>query len=195
MSAPFGRLPTRFEPASGDTGKVAIILPGSGYSPAFPLLEFGRQALMQHGWTVQQVWWDSESFDDLDRARLWVDAQAEAAVTAEKDAERLLLMGKSLGTLAAEVAVRHDLPAVWFTPLLNAAIAADAHRRATRPMLLVGGTADKSWDGALAAQLSDFVLEIPDATHFMDLPDDAVRTAEILVEVVRAVDAFLTRLG
>lgn len=193
MAAPFGGLPTRFSPDAGDRGKVAIILPGSGYSPAHPLLEFGRQALLQHGWTVQQVWWDQPQTDDLEPED-WVMAQADAALDAEA-AERFLLMGKSLGTMAAGVAASRDLPAVWLTPLLTRPRCVEGHRRATQPALLVGGSADPAWDGELARQLSNDVLELPDATHFGHIPDDAVRSVELHVDVARAIDAFLARLG
>jgi hypothetical protein len=193
VAAPFGGLPTRFSPDAGDSGKVAIVLPGSSYSPAHPLLEFGRQALLQHGWTVQQVWWDQPETEELEPED-WVTAQAVAALVAEV-AERFLLMGKSLGTMAAGVAARRNLPAVWLTPLLTRPRCVEWHRAATQPALLVGGSADPSWDGELARQLSDDVLELADATHFAHVPNDAVRSAELHVDVARAVDAFLTRIG
>jgi len=187
VAQPFGGVPSRFEPDSG-TGKLAVILPGSGYSPAHPLLEFGRQALLQHGWVVQQVWWDQ-----IERGQIepedWVVSQAEAVLeTAPADVE-VLLMGKSLGTMAAGVAASRGLPAVWFTPLLSRPRCVEWHRSATQPALLVGGTADPDWDGALARQLSGDVLEVEGATHFMHVPGDAVRSAEIHVDLVWALDA------
>lgn len=193
VAAPFGGLPSRFRPNCEDSGKVAIVLPGSGYSPAHPLLEFGRQALLQHGWTVQQVWWDQPDTEELEPED-WVTAHAVAALDAE-DAERFLLMGKSLGTMAAGVAASRDLPAVWLTPLLTRPRCVEWLRQATQPALLVGGSADPTWDGELASRLSDDVLELPEATHLCHVPNDAVRSAELHVEVARAVDAFLTRVG
>jgi hypothetical protein len=68
------------------------------------------------------------------------------------------------------------------------AIAADAGRQ-----LLVGGLADELWDTAVARELADNgcqVLEVADADHSMGT-SDAVRTAEIHLEVARAVEAFL----
>ena len=193
MSAPFGGVSTRFSPETGNGDKVAIILPGSGYSPAHPLLEFGRQTLLQHGWTVQQVWWDQPQADELEPED-WVTAQAVTALDSE-GAERFLLVGKSLGTMAAGVAASRRLPAVWLTPLLTKPRCVEWHREATQPALLVGGSADPDWDGELARQLSDDVLELPDATHFGHVPNDAVRSAELHVDVARAIDAFLTRVG
>lgn len=51
----FGGLPTRFEP-EGESRGVAIIAPCRAYSPSSPLLELARRALLQHGFTVQQIW-------------------------------------------------------------------------------------------------------------------------------------------
>ena len=189
----FGGLPTRWEP-DGDSRGLALVLPGRAYSPSAPLLEFARGALLQHGFTVQQVWWDSESRDDEDADR-WVRRQVTDAL-AEEDADHVVLVAKSLGTRAASYAAERGLDAIWLTPLLveptlSEAIAANAGRQ-----LLVGGLADELWDPAVARELADNgcdVLTVADADHAMGT-GDAVRTAEIHVEVARAVDSFLVGL-
>ncbi|KQV71376.1 hypothetical protein ASC64_04885 [Nocardioides sp. Root122] len=189
----FGGLPTRWEPA-GDSRGLAVIAPGRAYSPSAPLLDFARLALLQHGFTVLQLWWDSTGRGDEEPGP-WVRRHVEAALAAE-DADHVVLVGKSLGTLAASYAAERGLDAIWFTPLLvepevAEAIAANAGRQ-----LLVGGLADELWDAAVAAELADNgcdVLEVADADHAMGT-GDAVRTAEIHLEVARAVDTFLRTL-
>ncbi|MFB9237212.1 alpha/beta hydrolase [Plantactinospora siamensis] len=105
---------------------------------------------------------------------------------------RPLLIGKSLGTLAAPLAAERGLPAVWLTPLLRVGPVVEALRRATAPMLLVGGTADHThWDGALARTLSSHVLEIPDADHGLLVPGPLARSAAVLGQVAAAVEEFL----
>ena len=62
--------------------------------------------------------------------------------------------------------------------------------------LLVGGLEDELWVPAIARELREGgceVLEGRDADHSMGTPD-AVRTAEIHVEVTRAVETFLARV-
>lgn len=187
----FGGLPTRWEPA-GESRGVALVLPGRAYSPSAPLLEFARRALLQHGFTVQQVWWDSTARADDDDPEQWVRRHVTEA-HAREEADHVLLVGKSLGTHAASYAAERGLDAIWLTPLLVEptlveGIAANAGRQ-----LLVGGLADALWDPAIARELGANgcdVLEVPDADHSMGT-DDAVRTAEIHVEVARAVEAFL----
>lgn len=71
MSDPF-TIPTRFD---GAHDRVAVVVPGVGYSPARPLLHFARGVLLQHGWTVQELWWrvpdDSRSSPWTTGSRGW----------------------------------------------------------------------------------------------------------------------------
>lgn len=189
----FGGSPTRWEP-SGPSRGVALVAPGRAYSPSAPLLEFARRALLQHGFTVQQIWWDTTTRGDEEPVP-WVRRHVAEAHSAE-DADHVLVVGKSLGTRAASYAAERGLDAIWFTPLLVEAPLAEAIAANAGRQLLVGGLADELWDPVVARELADSgcdVLEVPDADHSMGTPD-AVRTAEIHLEVARAVEDFLTSL-
>jgi hypothetical protein len=189
----FGGAPTRSEPPGASRG-VALVAPGRAYSPSAPLLEFARRALVQHGFTVQQIWWDSTTRGDED-PEPWVRRHVQAAHL-EEDADHVLVVGKSLGTLATSYAAELGLDAIWLTPLLVEARVAEAIAANAGRQLLVGGAADELWDAAVARELADNgcdVLEVPDADHSMGT-GDAVRTAEIHLEVARAVEAFLGSL-
>jgi hypothetical protein len=190
----FGGLPARWEP-TGESRGVAIVAPGRAYSPAAPLLEFARRSLLQHGFTVHQLWWDSTSRADDDDAEQWVRRHVEAAHAAE-DADHVLVVGKSLGTRAASYAAERGLDAIWLTPLLVDPVLAEGIAANAGRQLLVGGLRDELWVPAVARELADSgcaVLEVADADHAMGT-DDAVRTAEIHLEVARAVEAFLASL-
>ena len=186
----FGGLPTRWEPTGPPRG-LAVVAPGRAYPPSAPLLDFARLALLHHGFTVQQLWWDSTTRGDED-AEEWVRRHVAAAL-AEEDADHVVVVGKSLGTLAASYAAERGLDAIWFTPLLVEPAVAEAIGANAGRQLLVGGLTDGLWDAAAARELADNgcdVLEVADADHGMGTPD-AVRTAEIHLEVARAVDSFL----
>lgn len=186
----FGGLPTRFEP-EGESRGLALVVPGRAYSPSAPLLELARRALLQHGFTVQQIWWDSESRGDED-AEEWVRRHVADAL-AREDADHVVLVAKSLGTRAASYAAERGLDAVWLTPLLVEPTLAEAIAANAGRQLLVGGLVDELWDPVVARELADNgcdVLAVADADHSMATAD-AVRTAEIHVEVARAVDSFL----
>lgn len=168
--------------------RVAVVLPGRGYTPARPLLHFTRAVLEFHGWTVREVWWRPPVLSEY---LPWVREQAEVALDAVPVAE--LLVGKSLGSLAAPVAARRGLPAVWLTPLLSNSTVVDALARSTAPTLLVGGTADVLWDSRMAHASGHQVWEVDDADHSMQ-SSDPVRSAEIVHRYTGRLSEFVAAL-
>jgi hypothetical protein len=66
-----------------------------------------------------------------------------------------------------------------------------ALRRSTAPTLLIGGTADKVWDGTIARQLSPYVFEVLDADHGMYVPGPLAASATVLGRVATAIEEFL----
>lgn len=85
--------------------------------------------------------------------------------------------------------------AIWLTPLLHRPEVVAALGRASAPFLLVGGTADAAWDGAVARRLTPHVLEVPDADHGLLLPGPLARSAEVLGRVCTAVEEFVRLTG
>jgi hypothetical protein len=195
MSQVPGVIATTFEPAGTPVG-TAVVVPGRGYPPAAPLTFFAGFALLQHGWSVRQVWWDPPEHETDDQTTAWVRAQVEPTLP---ESGRVLLVAKSLGTYAAALAAERRYEAVWLTPLLRVPSVADAIAANPARQLLVGGSADTvAWDPALARTLAGpgcDVLEVPGADHAMMTPGDAVRGVGVHVEVTRAVDTFLGRLA
>jgi len=158
----------------GDPDRTAIVLPGAMLGGA-PSCYYAALALNEMGWRVVQVW---DTFPGGDRVA-WPTSRAEAALAYAGEAR--LLAGKSAGTLAAGIAADRGLAAVWLTPLLDQPACVEGLRRTTAPALLVGGTDDPTWNGELARELADDVLELDGADHGLarleDLPPlmDAVR--------------------
>jgi hypothetical protein len=184
---------TELDPEGKPVG-TAVVVPGRGYPPAAPLTFFAGFVLLQHGWSVRQVWWDPPAHESDEQTLAWVRREVEAALPTTG---RVLVVAKSLGTLAAPVASERGLPAAWLTPVLDLPAVPDAIAANPAPQLLVGGSADGLWVGdvvrALAGDGCD-VLEIPDADHVLMVPGDPVRGVEAHTEVMRALDAWLSRL-
>jgi hypothetical protein len=175
----------------GDPARAAVALPGAMLG-GMPTLAFPLYALVARGWSAVQVW---DQF--LDRARdptAWVCERAEAAIAAAEGAERLVIVSKSLSTRAAGLAAERSIPAIWLTPLLDDPESVDGLRRRTAAALLVGGTADPTWDGRLARELSDDVLELPGADHGLGTGADPRPLLANLERIVERVDAFAARL-
>lgn len=142
-----------------DSTKTAIVLPGAILGGT-PSCYYAALTLHRCGWRVIQDW------SELDRSRdrgEWANERAEAALAYASDAH--LIVAKSATTLATGVAVTHALPGIWLTPLLSETRCVEGLRARTAPALLVGGTADESWEGPLARELSNDVLEMDGADH------------------------------
>jgi pimeloyl-ACP methyl ester carboxylesterase len=164
----------------GDPARTAIVLPGAMLA-GMPVNAFAIEGVCSQGWRAILVW--DEFLDRSQDSLEWVRTRLEAAVEYAYEATDLIVVGKSLSTQAAGIAADRGWPAVWLTPLLNDDGLVAMLRRRTAPALLIGGTADQSWDGSLARELSDDVLELDGADHGLARP-------EHLPQIVAAVAAF-----
>jgi len=154
-------------------------------------------AVQRRGGNTHRVAWELPGDLDFSQLRERVVSRVGSAVDEVTAAagSAPVLIGKSLGSLAAPVAADRGLAAVWFTPLLTDELTVAALRRATAPCLLVGGTADRFWDGRAARSLAADVLEIDGADHGMFVPGRLAASAAVLGRVVTAVEYFLDRIA
>jgi hypothetical protein len=178
-------------------GRSAIVAPGGNGNADVPLLMYARLAVQRRGGETRQVAWDLPGNLDFGQVRERVVSRVGLAVDEVTAAAgpAPAVIGKSLGSLAAPVAADRGLAAVWFTPLLSDEQTVAALRRATAPCLLVGGTADRLWDGQAARSLAADVLEIDGADHHMLVPGRLAASAAVLGRVVTAVEDFLGRIA
>jgi hypothetical protein len=173
-------------------GRSAILAPGGNYGPDGPLLMYARLAVDRRGGSTRPIVWELSNAD-LNQLRGQVASQVASAIdemTAATGAAPLVI-GKSLGSLAAPVVADRGLAAVWFTPLLTDEPTVAALRRATGPCLLVGGTADRAWDGQAALSITPDIVEIDGADHGMFVPGQLAASAAVLGQVITAVEDFL----
>jgi hypothetical protein len=181
--------------ADGDPARVATILPGSGYTAMGPLLWYARAALRDQGWTVRTLEWTAKP--TWDEARSAYEQVLEGADAPDEDALHIVV-AKSLGTLAMPLAVRLGLPGVWLTPVLTSEDAPDVRETASEldeDHLLIGGTADHLWDGDLVDGSEADVVEVEDADHSLEVPNDRAENLAILDEVISAIEEFAGSFG
>jgi hypothetical protein len=157
----------------GDPARTAVALPGSMLA-GMPALWWVFEPLLAEGWRIVLVW--DQFLDPTEDPTEWSRARAEAA--AEYAGDVGLVVAKSLTTRAAGLAADRGWKGIWLTPLLDDHESVAGLRRRTAPALLVGGTADPTWDGALARELSDDVLEIEGADHGLARIDQAQLVAD-----------------
>jgi hypothetical protein len=152
---------------------------------------YSADAAERRGARVWPISWsrpnEPPTMDPASRGQ-WVRKDAESAL--DVAGEGALVIAKSLGTYAAPLAADRKLPAVWLTPVLTDWWVVDSLRRATAPLLLVGGTADPLWHSDLARDLTPYVLEVPAAAG-MYVEGPLARSAEVLGQVTTAVERFL----
>jgi hypothetical protein len=174
----------------GDPSRCAVILPGIRYFSQAPLLWFAREAAQSGGWSVVEV--DERAPRDQEPFE-WMRGQARGALEAAAGAERVVVIGKSLGSVAATLV---SGPAVWLTPLLNQPEVAAAIGEATAPTLLVGSPADPTWgDGAVPESESIEALELDGLDHSLQVNGDPLASLDVLRDVTARVGAFLERLS
>jgi hypothetical protein len=99
------------------TDRVAIVLPGVRYTTARPLVHFTRAVLESHGWAVLEASWPSDDAAEHDPQEM-VTSVATGLIESAGDA-RVLVVGKSIGSLAIPLAASRGFPGIWFTPLLR----------------------------------------------------------------------------
>jgi hypothetical protein len=175
----------------GDPSRLAVVLPGAGYFVGYPLLWFAREAIRSHGWSVLEV---LDIWDRSDPQR-WCESRARAAFAHLPHASRRLLVTKSISSYAAPMAAEQGIPAIWLTPLLSHEPVAQGLAACTAPALLVGSTADDTWDTATATSLAGAqVLELAGADHALQLAGDPLGSIELLRQVTAAIEEFVAGL-
>lgn len=149
---------------------TAIFLPGRMSGTATPLLHWPATLLTQNGWSVFGVAWGEEGPTLPEAAH--VRNCAEAALDRAGRDRPVLVLAKSLGTLALPWAVENGLPGVWLTPLLSDVTVVMAVEEAQQPTLLVGGSADPHWRVPAVAGPGVRILEVAGADHGLQQPGD-----------------------
>jgi hypothetical protein len=184
---------------------LAVLLPGRLYTCDMPLFYYAECLLVDRGWDVLRVRYDYRKLDtpisqDEQLERLAIDSRSTLdAGLAEGTYQRVILVGKSLGTIA----MAHLVPTlegadpwlVWLTPLLKRADVLECVAAGEDRSLVVIGSGDTHFDPAVVDGLRRdnhcATLVIDGGEHSLDLPGDAAGSAMSVVTTMRAIDRFL----
>ena len=176
----------------GDPSRCAVVLPGVRYFSQAPLLWFAREAAQAQGWSVLEL---SERAPGGEDPFDWMRDRAGRALE-RAGAPTVAVIGKSLASAAAPLAVERALPAVWLTPLLGRPEVASALAAVSRPTLIVGSPADPAWGEAeppSAALLE--VMELEGLDHSLQVEGNPEASLARLGEITAAIGGFLGRLA
>ena len=168
-----------------------VILPGARYPTRAPLLWFAREVAVARGYGVLEVLDEPPAGED---PFAWIRDRAQRALDHQPSAHDVVI-GKSLSSEVAELAVDRDLPAIWLTPLLDRPNIVAALAAATRPTLLIGSSADPTWrPEAIPENVVIDQAELAGLDHGLQLPGDPEASLKALKTVVKRVDRFLRAL-
>ncbi|MCD6033441.1 MAG: hypothetical protein K0S78_5627 [Thermomicrobiales bacterium] len=201
-------VPNRFLRPEGAVDQLAVLLPGFGYTLDMPLFYYAGHLLLERGWNVLRVEYAYNTrpeFQTLPEAERheWLLADTTAAWRAGLDQrayERVVLIGKSLGTLSmGHLLTMADPPrnvaAVWLTPLLGEERLRQQIVQYGGPSLFVIGTADPHFDPVVLEQMQVATIGeavvVRNADHGMDIPGDSIASVRAVERVVEALSRFL----
>ena len=204
-------VPNRIQRASAARDRLAILLPGFGYTLDMPLFYYAENLLLEQGWDLLRVEYaynqrpDFQSAPAPERER-WLLDDATAAYRAglsQRAYGEVALIGKSLGALAMGHLLTMDEPiaaassAVWLTPLLGEARLREQIARFGGPSLFVIGAADAHYDPTWLEEVrhatNGQTVVIASADHGMDIAGDPVASVRAVEQVVAALARFLLR--
>lgn len=166
-----------------------IVLPGSRYTPDGPMLFFAAQVALMRSWDVRQVWWEVPQFSSSAEEVAWVGSQLDTAL--EGYAGRVMVVAKSLGTLAAPVAAARGYDAAWLTPLLTESDVAEPLLSYPAAQFVVIGASDPYFSQDVLDALPGERLVVP-GDHILRVPGDAAAMVASHDRFVRAFDTWLT---
>lgn len=190
------------------TRQLAIVLPGQGYTAHMPGLYYPTSLLVNRGADVLCVEYDyyrKPAFgkaSGVERSR-WLFADAAAALEAglaQRAYERIVVIGKSLGTLAMGHLITTDArlaqaSCIWLTPLVRNETLRQQITQTKPHSLFVIGTADSHYDAAGLAEVVEAThgqsLVIKDANHSLEIVGNISESLRAMEQVVQAVETFL----
>lgn len=153
-------LPNRLMEPEKSNGWLAVILPGIGYTMDMPILYMIRSMLVSYGCTTLNINPRSnlpefEALNDFNKFE-WLGYDAKAGIKAgltTGEYKGIVLIGKSLGTMAISQAVEYAeaaRPTIigWLTPLFRFPVVAEACKYSNSPQFVLGGGADPSMNMA-----------------------------------------------
>ena len=174
--------------------KLAVIFPGIGYHRDKPLLYYAARLARQHGFAVMYTEYHGMPVKIRGNAEMMRQAAALAcqqaaeqlANVAWEEQEKILLIGKSIGTVAAAETAKRCAPdagQIWYTPL-EATFSAAAARRCIAFLGEADPWSDVSAVQRIAAKQQIPLYLFPDCNHSLECAD-TLQNLDILRRVMQ----------
>lgn len=198
-----GEIPAHLFTHAETTNKLAVVLPGAGYTYVEPLLRYGIQVLLKQNYRVLAL----DKIYGHDPKWRSLASEQEARSVVEEDTiqvfrqieERFpnsleLLFGRSLGTFAIACLLEKNLvnpqKIIWQTPALGSKW--EIMRDCKIPGFGILGTADHYYQKAIEFLPASRII-IEGADHGMEIPGDPIQSIEIMKRVTLATEEWISK--
>ena len=189
------------------TRKLAIFLPGIGYTAKSPLFHYTERLLLEQEYDILRVNYDymNPFYDQFTMAEIEEAVKFDVKRVIDQALkgsiyERFFIVGKSLGTIALanelERKVFKDAKVVWLTPLMKYEEVFNAMKQSTNPAISFIGDKDQYFERTRMEQLEQNehldAHVLSNVNHGMDHAGDPIKSIDILKDVIKDIQAFST---
>ena len=190
------------------TDRLAIVLPGAGYSARMPLLYYTVNLFLDHGADVLTVDYEYRSVAARNNPNFQQKLTADVIAAAQcalqqRHYRQVVLIGKSVGTRAMSWMLssnKHpfanvlDLRTVWLTPIWSDPQIFQSMLDWNGKSLHIIGTADRHYYTheceQQIAQSNKTVIAIQNADHSLDVDGDVKSSLDAIHTAVEAISDF-----
>jgi hypothetical protein len=193
--------PSNFLKQKETSTKLAIILPGAGYTSQGPLLHYSSGHYFNKGYDVLQVNYrfSEEELNPFDADGFTANVLLTLEETLKhKDYDQCVMIGKSIGTIALSKLMEHpaykQAHLIWLTPLLHRDEVYQAMLQNENNALCIIGDNDFCYREERFANLNSKpalrTLLIKNGDHSLENKEDVLDSIDMLKEVINSVIQF-----
>lgn len=189
----------------GESKKLAIFLPGSGYTNQRPLFHFSEGVFLHTGTDVLEIdyRYKEKDYDHFDMGELSKAVQFDVKTVIDQvlqgnNYEEFYLVAKSLGTIALCTELKREdfrnAQVVWLTPLIHRDDVLHAMVDSPHTGLCFIGDIDKCYSESRYNQLLENPKLtshlLPGITHDMEYVDQPIKSIDVLKEIMEEISQF-----
>lgn len=185
--------------------RLAVMLPGAGYTNQAPLFHYATDIYLQKGYDVLNVnyryndeFYDDFTMEELSEAVRFDVAEIIDQLLSESTYENFFLIGKSLGTIALASELQRPLfreaAAIWLTPLIKRPDVFDAMQTLPNRAISFIGDEDRVYDAERWNELNkNPQLElrlVPGTEHSLEIPGKTLASIDIMKDIMAEIEKF-----
>ncbi len=185
------------------TGKLAIVLPGAGYTVQAPFLHYSVGIFINRSYDVLEINYnyEDEKYEGFGMEELAEAVKTDArcvidAVLSSQSYDTFCLIGKSLGTIAMASELKRKAfektKAVWLTPLLQRDEVFESMQNDRVKGLCIIGSDDQCYIEErykiLTRNQSLNLKLIPGVNHSLEYDENPVKSIDVLKNVMQDIN-------